>query len=174
MRMLKLTLLAATGLAAIGALDATAGAGAGNPLRVDTPYAMTLRVLDDVAGKYAVEVDNTNPTRLITGFNWTPPAGLTITKVTSTVGGKCELAAQGIISCKGGGAAGPTSAEGVGASMLVYFNATGLRPTWTGSMWIHYGVLGSVQVQTSTFSDVPACKKGETSTKNQPCAKPGI
>ena len=169
MRVLKLSVLAA-----FGALLLATGAVAGNPLRVDMPYAMTLRVLDDVAGKYAVEVDNTNPSRVITGFNWSPPAGLTITEITRTIGGTCQLASGGIISCKGGGAAGPNSAEGVGAGLLVYFSASGLKPTWTGSMWIHYGVLGSVDVQTSKFSDLPLCKKGVTSTKAHPCAKPGI
>jgi hypothetical protein len=167
----RLTLLAA--LAALGALFAATGAVAGNPLRVDTPYTMTLRVLDDVAGKYEVEIDNTNPGRLITGFVWSPPTGMSVTTVNQTIGGTCQVAAGGI-TCKGGGAAPPSSATGVGAGLLVYFTASGRQPTWTGSMWIHYGVIGSVAVTTSQFNDVPVCKKGAKSTTAHPCAKPAF
>ena len=56
-----------------------------------------------------------------------------------------------------------------GGSIIVNFTATGRQPTWTGSYWIHYGVIGSVQVQQSTFSDLPLCKKGQKSSTAHPC-----
>src|SRR4051812_47198218 len=168
MRGLRLFLLAGA-----GALLVATGAMAATPIRVDMPFSLTIRVLDEQAGKYAVEIDNGNPTRVITGFKWTPPAGMNVTEVTRTIGGKCELSGE-IILCKGGGAIPPSTAESIGSGLLVYFTASGRQPTWTGKMWIHYGVVGAVEVQTSKFSDLPLCKKGVTSTKTHPCEKPTI
>jgi hypothetical protein len=57
--------------------------------------------------------------------------------------------------------------------MIVDFTATGLQPTFVptsyGGYFIHYGVLGSVEVETGSFADLPLCKKGETSTRTNPC-----
>jgi hypothetical protein len=157
-------------LAATVALVLSAAAYAAAPAtRVDAPYAMTIRVLDDSAGKYQVEIENENPTKFVSSFNWTPPSGMTVTSITSSVGGRCRLTGDGIVICTG--AAGPAhSVTTMGGSIIVNFTATGRQPTWTGSYWIHYGVVGSVQVQTSTFSDLPVCKKGQTNTAAHPCA----
>ena len=158
--------------AALAALVVGSSAYAATPppkIRVDFPFAMVIRVLDDQAGKYQVDIQNGNPTRFVSSFNWTPPSGMTVTAVTGSIGGVCHLTGDGTITCKGL-AAPPNSATTVGGDIIVDFTATGRQPTWTGSYWIHYGVVGSVQVQTSPFSDMPVCKKGQKSTNASPCA----
>jgi hypothetical protein len=149
------------------------GAGSSNAAtppapRVDMPYSMTVRILDDQAGKYQVEVDNTNPTRFISSFNWSPPSGMNVVSIISAIGGRCRLSTDGIITCTGL-AAPPSTADGVGAALIVDFTATGRQPTYANGYWIHYGVVGSVQIQTSKFNDVPICKKGQKSTAAHPC-----
>jgi hypothetical protein len=151
------------------AVVAATAANAGTPIRVDSPYTMTIRVLDESAGKYQVEIDNENPTKFVSSFNWTPPSGMTVVAVTSSVGGRCHLTGDGIVVCTGA-ALPASSTTTMGGSILVNFTATGRQPTWTGSYWIHYGVIGSVQVQESTFSDLPLCKKGQKSSAAHACA----
>ena len=156
--------------AVIVALVSGAAANAATPgPRIDFPYAMVLRILDEPAGKYQVEIENGNPTRFVSSFNWTPPSGLNVTAVTGSIGGICRLTGDGIIVCKGL-APPPDSMTSVGGSIIVNFTATGRQPTWTGSYWIHYGVIGSVQVQMTRFNDLPLCPKGHQSTKAHPCA----
>ena len=163
-----LTLVPAA-LAAAFMLAAVADAAKAPPPIVVQPYAMVMRVLDDASGKYQVEIDNSNPTRFVSSFDWTPPSGMTVTAVTGSIGGRCNLTSDNIIICKGL-AAPPKSATGMGGSIIVNFTATGRQPQWTGSYWIHFGVIGSVQVKTSTFSDLPLCKKGQKTTAAHPCA----
>jgi hypothetical protein len=160
-------------LFAVAALVTSAPAISAAPpaIRVDVPYAMTVRVLDESAGKYQVDISNANPEKFVSAFNWTPPGGMTVTSIDNAIGGRCHLTSDGIVSCTG--AALPArSATGMGGDIIVDFTATGRQPTWTGSYWIHYGVIGSVQVTQSTFSDLPVCKKGQTSSGAHPCAKP--
>ena len=166
MRVLKL-LQAAVIVALVS--SAAANAATPPPPRVDFPYAMVIRVLDEPSGKYQVEIENGNPTRFVSSFNWTPPSGMNVVAVTGSKGGICHLS-QGIVICKGL-AAPPDSATSVGGDIIVNFTATGRQPTWTGSYWIHYGVVGSVQVQTSKFGDLPLCKKGQKSSNTNPCSK---
>ncbi len=161
-------------LAAVVAVVLTAAANAATPavpaVRIDVPFSMTVRVLDESAGKYQVEIANENPTKFVAGFNWTPPGGMTVTAITSSIGGSCHLPGDGVVVCTGS-AVPANSFTAMGGSIIVNFTATGRQPTWTGSYWIHYGMVGSVQVQQSTFSDVPLCKKGQKSTTARPCAK---
>jgi hypothetical protein len=49
--------------ARVFALVSSAAANAATPIRVDAPYAMTIRVLDESAGKYQIEIANENPTK---------------------------------------------------------------------------------------------------------------
>jgi hypothetical protein len=166
MRML-LPLAATVAVALV--LSAAAAYAAAPPTIVAEPYAMTLRVLDDSAGKYQVEIANENPTKFVSSFNWTPPSGMAITAITASIGGTCRLPGDGTVTCTG--LASPaTSVTTGGGSIIVNFTATGRQPTWTGSYWIHYGVLGSVQVQESSFSDLPLCKKSQKTTRAHPCA----
>jgi hypothetical protein len=165
MRLAKLLpFVAALGLAA----GATMAVAKTPPPRVDMPYAMTVRILDDQAGKYEVEVDNTNPTRFIRSFRWTPPPGIDVTAVDHAIGGHCNVEGGSIVCT--GLAAPPSSVNGVGAPLIVDFTGTGRRPTWANGYWIHYGVVGSVAIQTAKFSDVPICKSGQKSTTARPCA----
>src|SRR5207237_6629424 len=126
-------------------------ASASSP-KVNMPYAMVVRIIDEPTGKYQVEVENTNPTRYINSFNWTPPLGLTISAITSTIGGKCRLSSDGTINCTGE-AAPPVcdSGECVGESMIVNFTAAGGQPSFVttsyGGYWIHRGVVGAVVVR---------------------------
>lgn len=141
---------------------------------VSPPYMMSVRILDENAGSYQVEVDNLNPFRFITGYVWTAPPGMTILKITSTSGGKCLLTGSGTLTCNGS-AAGPHDNTGVGESLLVDFTATGEQPqfipTSYGGYYLHFGVIGSVSVQTSAnFGDLPLCKKGQKSSQAHRCS----
>ncbi len=143
---------------------------------VDMPYTMTVRVIDDSKGVYQVEVDNGNPYKYVNSYVWTPPGGMTITKILSSVGGTCVLAGNAnTVSCVGA-AAPPGDLGTIGAGIVVTFTATGNEPTFVktsyGGYFIHYGVIGSVQVHEGGFADLPLCKKGHTSTASSPCAKP--
>jgi len=167
--------LAVTVLAAAAFASIATGAGPDPNLRVNVPYVMTVRILDEHAGKYQVEFDNTNPGHLIDSFKWTPPSGMTISAITNTVGGRCIIA-DGLINCRGQWRpANCDNGECVGGSMTVNFTATGKQPTFVptsyGGYWNHYGVIGTIQVHTETFGDLPLCKKGQKSTKAHPCAK---
>lgn len=173
-RAIRMTLPLA--LAVIAAAAAGTSAHASDPnVRVNVPYVMTVRILDEIAGKYQVEFDNTNPAKLIDDFKWTPPGGMTISAINSTTGGRC-LILEGIIECKGQWRpASCDSGECIGGSMKVDFTATGKQPTFVqtsyGGYWNHYGVIGTIVVHTATFSDLPLCKKGQKSTRAHPCTK---
>jgi hypothetical protein len=153
------------------AVASSATASAATPsVRVDSPFAMTVSVLDEAGGKYQVEVQNENPTKFVSRVSWTPPNGLTITGITRSIGGKCLLTGDGVVVCVGQ-ARPAASMTTMGGSIIVVFTATGLQPTWTGEYWIHHGVLGAVKVTQSTFNDLPLCKKGQKSTAARPCTK---
>jgi len=156
-------------LLALVALALAVSATAATPVRVTSPYSMVVRILDEGTGKYEVEIENMNPVRFVSGFDWTPPSGLQVVEITGSHGGKCLLLPDGTITCRGS-AAPPRTQEGVGASLVVDFTASGHEPRWMGSFWLHYGLLGTVKVQMSTFSDLPLCKKGQHTTKAHPCA----
>jgi hypothetical protein len=168
--MRALTYLAVAGVLSLSV--ATSAYASGAP--VNPPYMMSVRILDENAGAYQVEVDNLNPFRFITGYVWTAPPGMTILKITGTSGGKCLLTGSGTLTCNGS-AAGPRDQDGVGESLLVNFTATGEAPQFVatsyGGYYIHFGVIGSVAVQTSAnFGDLPLCKKGEKSTQARRCS----
>jgi len=158
----------------LGALVLSGAAGAASTSLSDVPYVMVVRIISH--DHYEVEVQNTNPTSFIKSFDWTPPNGLTVTSITNADGGTCKLDGAGGISCTG--KAAPSICSGcVGASMTVDFTATGLEPTYANGFWTYYGVVGGVQVtgtipvQKPTFGDLPVCKKGQKSTKKNPCTK---
>jgi hypothetical protein len=159
---------------AIAALMLLGAASAATAASSDDPYVMVVRILSH--DHYQVEVQNTAPTAFIKSFDWSPPSGLTVTAVTGSTGGQCKLDGAGGITCTG--KAAPSTCSGcVGASMIVNFTATGLEPTYANGYWTYYGVVGGVQVtgtipiQKPTFGDLPLCKKGQKSTKKNPCSK---
>jgi hypothetical protein len=142
----------------------------------------TIRFLGD--GKYQLEVQNTSDIGYINTFEWHPPPGLTLTAVTSSEGGRCQLR-SGAISCRGGGK-GLTPPQCTcipGGFLTVNFTATGLAPTISNGVVTHYGMVGSFLLITtvtpvpyhipsflSPAVDLPLCTKGQTPTRAKPCA----
>jgi hypothetical protein len=152
--------------------------------RIGATDAITvIRFLDPKAGLYQIEVDNTSDIGFINTFNWVPPAGMTITAVTSSEGGRCRLA-NGNIVCTGAkkGLAPPICTCRTGGKLMVNFKATGNGPTWNGQWWTYYGVVGGYTQITSVtpvpyhipsylppYVDLPLCAKGQAPTKAKPC-----
>jgi hypothetical protein len=131
-------------------------------------------------GKYMLDVQNTSGIGFINQFTWVPPLGLTITAVTSSEGGRCSLVG-GNIQCNGK-VAPPTCTCRAGGELTVNFTATGLEPTFANGYWTYHGFSGDyLQIQQMTpvpyhipsflptGADLPLCKKGQTSTKANPC-----
>src|SRR5262245_4929317 len=165
------------------------------PRHDDSDSKTIFRFLDPAAGKYQIEVDNTSGIGYINSFNWVPPAGMTITRITSTEGGHCTLVANPVpgggspmIACVGGkkGIAPPKCTCLSGGQMLVNFTATSDHtPSFNGKYWTYYGVVGSYTKITAMTpvpyhipsvlpsnpgEDLPLCKKGQVSTKRNPCS----
>ena len=179
------------------AVVAPAVADPGNvaPRRDDSDSLTIFRAIDPAAGKYQIQLDNTSGIGYINSFNWVPPLGLTITAITSTEGGHCSLVPNPVpgggspmISCIGGskGIAPPKCTCLTGGEMLVNFLATNDHPPmFNGKYWTYYGIVGAYtaitamtpvpyhipSVLSNRGSDLPLCKKGQTSTKTNPCAR---
>jgi hypothetical protein len=155
--------------------------------RVSNGDATTIvRVLDPQRGLYQLEVQNTSGIGYINTFTWNAPDGLTITAVTSSEGGHCQLV-SGAISCTGGGKGitPPGCTCEPGGKMTVNFTATGNQPTFADGHWTTYGIVGATlqitvmtpvpyhvpsYIPTPSTEDLPTCAKGQTSTKAKPCA----
>ena len=154
-------------------------------VRVGATDAVTIiRYLDPFQGKYQIEVENTSGIGYINTFNWVPPNQMTITAITSSEGGICNLT-NNTISCVGGknGIAPPVCTCLHGGIMTVNFTATGNLPHFNGSWWTYYGMVGGYLKITSMTpvpyhipsflapqQDIPLCSKGQTSTQATPCA----
>jgi hypothetical protein len=119
-------------------------------VRRDTAVTgVTVTFLDLRRGLYRITVAKTS--RLDDGeaFNWAPPLGITITKITGSGGGKCTLVA-GRISChRGNRMASPRSL------LTVDFLASGLRPIFNGKYWTYYGATGAGLAQILMNTPVP-------------------
>lgn len=154
-----------------GCLAVTATAG--KP--VDQYYVMTIHDLGN--SHWELSVFNTNPNaKFIGSYWWIPPIGMKIVSLQGVKGGKCSLGGNSL-TCKGN-VAPPNCNTCIGAQMTMDFTATGDEPTFVktsyGGYWIHYGVLGILNVTSlNSFSDEPICAKGQTSTKAKPCQAPG-
>jgi hypothetical protein len=163
----------AAAAAAAAAVDPnTLGRGAGDAVAI-------VRWLSP--GLYQLDVQNTSGIGYINLFSWVPPAGMTITAVTSSEGGKCSLQGGNIV-CSGQ-IAPPTCTCQAGGDLTVNFTATGLQPTFANGYWTFYGIQGAyLQIQQMTpvpyhipsalpkyGADLPLCKKGHKSTKANPC-----
>jgi hypothetical protein len=88
--------------------------------------------LDIPRGLYRLSVENTSGLGYINTFNWEPPAGMTITAINSSQGGKCSLL-SGAISCRGAGKGIPPPPQCIcpgGGTLTVDFFADGLKPTY--------------------------------------------
>jgi hypothetical protein len=149
---------------------APAALSVGKP--VDQYYVMTVQ---DLGGnQWQLGVVNTNPnSKFIGSFWWIPPVGMKVLSLGHVKGGTCSLGGNAI-SCKGN-VAPPNCFTCVGSSMTMTFTASGDQATFVntsyGGYYIHYGVLGYLNVTSlNSFGDVPACAKGQKSTKAKPCA----
>jgi hypothetical protein len=167
----RVALLCAS-MAVLGIASVLAATAAADDRSGDIPFNFTVRVLS--TDSYQVEVDNTNPTKFIKSFDWAPPSGVTVTKITSTSGGTCTLDGNGGITCKG--TIYPPDCQCAGGGMIVDFSAKGREPTFANGYWTYYGFVGGVTVtgtapaKSTAFSDLPVCGKGKKSTKAHPCA----
>ncbi len=63
----------------------------------NTDATSVLRLLGP--GKYELEIQNTSRIGYIDSFRWVPPPKLTITAITSSSRGKCQVDASGSIAC---------------------------------------------------------------------------
>ena len=131
-------------------------------------------------GIYELDVQNTSGIGYINVFTWTPPPAMTVTAVTKTVGGKCSLTG-GYIQCSGkipppkctcSGRRGPhrhLHREGPRADVrervldVLRDRRRGLQIRQMTPVPYH------IPSALPQFSDVPVCKKGQTSTKAKPC-----
>ena len=131
-------------------------------------------------GTYELDVQNTSGIGYINQFTWVPPANLTVTGVKSSEGGRCTLVG-GNIQCNGK-VAPPVCTCLPGGDLVVTFTATGLDPTFANGYWTYHGIVGAyLQIQQMTpvpyhipsalpsGADLPLCKKGQKSTKANPC-----
>jgi hypothetical protein len=131
-------------------------------------------------GLYQLDVQNTSGIGYINQFTWTPPPALTITAITSSEGGKCTLVG-GNIQCNGK-VSPPTCTCLAGGDLTVNFTAKGLEPTFANGYWTYYGIVGAyLQIQQMTpvpyhipstlptGADLPLCKKGQKTSKSNPC-----
>jgi hypothetical protein len=114
-----------------------------------------MHYLDPSAGTYQLVIYNTSGIGYINSVNWLPPIGLTVTAITGTTGGTCTLDA-GDISCRasGAGLAPPKCTCETGGVMRVNFTATGDAPTFNGSWWTYYGLVGAY-MQITSMTPVP-------------------
>jgi hypothetical protein len=126
--------------------------------RRDADAVTIVRFVDPAAGGYQLEVQNTSGIGYINRFTWTPPKTMTITRITSSHGGRCTLVPNPdastdteMIACNGAGTGirPPTCLCSAGGTLLVNFNATTTPPTYNGHYWTHYGIVGSYTTITS-------------------------
>jgi hypothetical protein len=129
-------------------------------------------------GHYQVLVQNTSQIGFINSFEWFPPPGLTITSVTSSSAGQCELQGN-VIACRAT-LPPPKCTCLPGGAMTVDFAAK-----MRGVGKIQYGFRGaSVVVRSMTpvpyiipsrlgahpeYADLPICKTGQQSSQAEPC-----
>jgi hypothetical protein len=172
-RCLALLSLVVLALGSAGASSAALQQRSGDP----SP-PVTLRSLD--GGRYELDIENPNLTHFLSGFEWSPPAGMSITSLSSVIGGKCKLG-EGKITCSGR-VFPPACTHCAGGTLAVVFKATGFEPKFVKTSYGGYYVsegwsAGALDVTKMTplpkptFDDLPYCEKGHVSTKAHPCAK---
>jgi hypothetical protein len=163
---------AAASTRAVAADPNTLGRGAGDAVAVVSFLG---------SGRYQLDVQNTSGIGYINQFTWVPPPNLAVTAVTSSEGGKCVLVGSSI-QCNGK-VAPPNCTCKAGGDLTVNFTAKGLEPTYANGYWTYYGIVGAyLQIQQMTpvpyhipsavptlGQDLPLCKKGQKSTKANPC-----
>jgi hypothetical protein len=148
-----------------------------------SPDATTvIRYLAPKQGKYQIELENTSGVGYINTFAWVPPSGLTVTAVTKTSGGRCNVV-ENEIHCSGGkhGIAPPTCMCRAGGFMTVTFTATGYSPKFNGRYWTYFGIGSDTRITQMTpvnhtipstmaqVPDLPVCAPGTQPAADNPC-----
>jgi hypothetical protein len=174
-------------VAGVDIADAATSAVAATSVAKVDPNALGKGAADAVTvvrwvspGTYELDVQNTSGIGYINEFTWVPPASLTVTAIESAQGGKCQLVG-GNIQCNGK-LPPPNCTCLAGGDLVVTFTATGLEPTFANGYWSYYGMVGAyLQIQQMTpvpyhipsskpsGLDLPLCKKGQKSSKSNPC-----
>jgi hypothetical protein len=92
-------------------------------------------------GHYQLVVENTSGIGFIDKFSWVPPASMTVTKVSNTTAGKCNLAG-GAIACTLK-LKPPKCTCRAGGIVTIDFTASGNTPKMQDGHLVNYGVVGS-------------------------------
>jgi hypothetical protein len=148
--------------------------------RAGTEVHATIRAAGN--GHYQVLVQNTSQIGFINSFDWIPPAGMTVTSVSSSTG-HCELERK-VIACQatlrppkctcrpGGRMTIDFTADVEGTAGKVeygFFNASVVVRTMTPVPYIIPSYLGA----NPQYADLPSCKKGQENTTAAPCVHSG-
>lgn len=80
-------------------------------------------VLTRKGDHYVLDVHNTSGVGSIDRFSWEPPPGWTVTKITKTTGGNCNLSSKGVIWCSGKVQPPTCLCRGDGAILSIEFTA---------------------------------------------------
>ena len=115
-------------------------AGAGFEPMGSIEYDTVLTPLGN--GHYQLVVSDASAIGSIDAFTWSAPPQLTITAVTGSSKGHCQLAG-GAVSCQGRLAAPQCLCTGSGGSVTIYFNATGATPTTHNGHVVNEGMSAS-------------------------------
>jgi hypothetical protein len=108
------------------------------------------------AEKGQLVVENTGFSMSIDKFVWTPPKGVTVTRISSTKGGTCTVAAR-LVTCVASLLPPGCGATGTLSMRFGYAGRLGASPTWvtstTGSAY------GTLMIKASTYLPLttPAC-----------------
>jgi hypothetical protein len=132
--------------------------------------------------RYQLVVQNTSPDGFIDNFAWKAWPGATVTGVTGSSRGNCELT-DGMISCARLSLAPPTCLCRPGGSMTVDFTATSADENsavkhgvvdsylWIGSMTLVPYIIPAHASTKINQADLPLCAKGQLSTSARPCTR---
>lgn len=114
-------------------------------------------------GDYELDLQNTSALGYIDTFTWVPPAGMTVTGITKTAHGSCQVV-SGDIACEGK-VPPPICTCRVGGTLIVDFTATGNSPTYVDGHILWFGLVGG-QTLITTITPVPYHIPSFISSKN--------
>jgi hypothetical protein len=134
---------------------------------------------------YQLVVSNTSAVGFINTFTWVPPPEATISAVTSTSTGHCELSG-GAISCRLALPPPTCTCNGSGGRVKIGFTAN-LRSSGDARTHGFFGATLRIGFETpvpyiipstpdqqpSAYADLPFCSQGQLSTAAHPCVKHG-
>jgi hypothetical protein len=116
-------------------------------------------------GRYQLVVTDHSGIGSIDSFTWSAPPQLTITAVTGSSGGQCQLM-SGAVSCRGKLAPPQCLCTGDGGSLTVNFDATGATPTMKNGHVVDQGMSASY-LNITQMTPVPRLIPDEVPVKPQ-------